>query len=865
MAGLTLEQLQKMGGKPVQSSGGLTLQQLQQMGATPAGVTPQTKEPGFLQNLITDPIKTLLVRPAIRTGQAVAGIGVNLFGSPETKARFQEALNQPVNFAGMTIEPQKGFDEGGGKQILGEAAQTASYLYTGGGAPAVIGSGLKGQVLSSALQGTKVGAIGGGLYSFGDAIQEADVQPSDIAYKTLFGATLGGVTGGALGAITPIVVKGVDFTKKFTDVNQINTELNKLNNQVFRPTAKQSEKFSVQGKDPIKTYTDIFGAEIPQVDKNNRFTNESINDFIEKVDDVYKPAAEGFNTILRNSPEVNSITKAEKDAIKNLDMFNLTPSQKQKALQKIKDEFIAIRNESLQKGLLKGDNIPVSYTDNLKDRFWGQTRNFGTEDATISNSVNSSIGHGFKDAIENVIKDVNVKNYNKQLGDLIVLRDYLDTKRGALSGTGGKMTRLMARVVGSVAGAKGGPIGSIIGNLTGDKLAQIMIDPSLQPYRWLIKKEIQKLPKAQVLQLEKEANTVLEKMFQRRMETLALPAPATSLAPKGKIGTPIPSVIESRGATTFEAPAQKIGYQPLIKSESQLPITKPIKTVKTSPISKTISQPKVESIGIEKQLSKKYPDISFNIYESADKIEVPAIVVKKELRGSGLGTSAMNDLTKYADQTNKTIELTPSTDFGGSSVSRLKDFYKRFGFVENSGKNKDFSTRQSMYRKPKLKVEDTSFNKTNSNLKLESTLLSEVKKYKSAEEFVKAKTGAKLEVGETFDETLGRSIDFKIGNANVRTNIRETVNEIFLNTIGTRKLTNSLEELSGTGSGTNIINKLKEYADLTGKKLIIPDATNKALPFWEKFKWLQRDFRVKVPLDGKQYNPPNTFSYTPKI
>lgn len=61
----------------------------------------------------------------------------------------------------------------------------------------------------------------------------------------------------------------------------------------------------------------------------------------------------------------------------------------------------------------------------------------------------------------------------------------------------------------------------------------------------------------------------------------------------------------------------------------------------------------------------------------------------------------MDDLISYADKTQQTITLTPSLDYGASSIKRLKDFYKRFDFVENKGRNKDFEFRDTMYRTPK--------------------------------------------------------------------------------------------------------------------------------------------------------------------
>lgn len=76
------------------------------------------------------------------------------------------------------------------------------------------------------------------------------------------------------------------------------------------------------------------------------------------------------------------------------------------------------------------------------------------------------------------------------------------------------------------------------------------------------------------------------------------------------------------------------------------------------------------------------------------------IVVPKGQRGAGIGTKAMEELTALADRSGQRIELTPSDDFGATSVNRLKEFYKRFGFVENKGRNKDFTTRETMYRPP---------------------------------------------------------------------------------------------------------------------------------------------------------------------
>jgi predicted GNAT family N-acyltransferase len=94
----------------------------------------------------------------------------------------------------------------------------------------------------------------------------------------------------------------------------------------------------------------------------------------------------------------------------------------------------------------------------------------------------------------------------------------------------------------------------------------------------------------------------------------------------------------------------------------------------------------------------KVKNVKLDVYENNDTINVSRIVVPEKQKGTG--TSIMNEIIDYADNNSKTITLTPSTDFGATSVTRLKNFYKRFGFVENKGANKNFKFRDTMYRDP---------------------------------------------------------------------------------------------------------------------------------------------------------------------
>lgn len=89
--------------------------------------------------------------------------------------------------------------------------------------------------------------------------------------------------------------------------------------------------------------------------------------------------------------------------------------------------------------------------------------------------------------------------------------------------------------------------------------------------------------------------------------------------------------------------------------------------------------------------------VESSISERPSEIVLNKVIVPKEKRGTGIGSNFMMDLTRYADSKGKVISLTPSADFGGNKA-RLTDFYKRFGFVENKGKNKDYEISEAMYR-----------------------------------------------------------------------------------------------------------------------------------------------------------------------
>ena len=103
---------------------------------------------------------------------------------------------------------------------------------------------------------------------------------------------------------------------------------------------------------------------------------------------------------------------------------------------------------------------------------------------------------------------------------------------------------------------------------------------------------------------------------------------------------------------------------------------------------------------VSTDLEAEFPGLDLDLYDTQAGYILSKIVLPKEERGFGIGTQVMQRLVDIADSEGKMIALTPDTAFGGSK-GRLEKFYKRFGFVPNKGRNKDFSFRETMIRYPR--------------------------------------------------------------------------------------------------------------------------------------------------------------------
>ena len=131
------------------------------------------------------------------------------------------------------------------------------------------------------------------------------------------------------------------------------------------------------------------------------------------------------------------------------------------------------------------------------------------------------------------------------------------------------------------------------------------------------------------------------------------------------------------------------------------------KTVKNETKTKTNKSQTNKTIKSLEDIKVKYKNQTdqLNIFENKDNtISINNLVVKQNLRNKGIGQNILNDIIDYADKNSKTITLTPTSQY--LTKNRLTNWYKKNGFVENKGRNTNYSISDTMYRLPKTSNDD---------------------------------------------------------------------------------------------------------------------------------------------------------------
>lgn len=81
-------------------------------------------------------------------------------------------------------------------------------------------------------------------------------------------------------------------------------------------------------------------------------------------------------------------------------------------------------------------------------------------------------------------------------------------------------------------------------------------------------------------------------------------------------------------------------------------------------------------------------------------LNLSKIEIFDEFRNKGYTNQVMEQIIDYANKENKIIILTPDPYLKNISKENLTNWYKKFGFIMNKGRNKDYRFMELMYKLP---------------------------------------------------------------------------------------------------------------------------------------------------------------------
>jgi predicted GNAT family acetyltransferase len=119
-----------------------------------------------------------------------------------------------------------------------------------------------------------------------------------------------------------------------------------------------------------------------------------------------------------------------------------------------------------------------------------------------------------------------------------------------------------------------------------------------------------------------------------------------------------------------------------------------------------------------KEIQKHHNDNFNKLRISENDISITISLIVSKEKNKGFGSDLMKDIINYANENNKIIKLTPDNSFG-TSILKLKKWYKSFDFVENKGRNKDYEITENMYKLSESKNID---NNDNLNISIKKSI-----------------------------------------------------------------------------------------------------------------------------------------------
>lgn len=433
---------------------------------------------GFLGDIVKSAIGSVLVRPAVKTGQAIGALGISTFGTPEMKERLPQSISQSTQFGPITIPAQKtGFE--GIKQSIGAGLEGASYLYGAGGVAPIARATLGGLVRQGARLGAVTGGVGGALFGAGEELQRTgDVTQAGIS--ALGGGALGAVTGGTLGATAPVLplatrnitnIRKAQTPEGFKNLvqDELTTFLNKnkgLQNQLRKLNQKNVPIVDILSDQQV--YRGL------KTENSAVVPDESIQYLQDITDRLLDAKGQMLPEVDRLVPEGVSKKRLLDRAINDFRVTNLPPADQTKVINSIKRQVNPLPNQ-----------ISLTELDQLRARFRAGSRN--AQGIQKSSSEYSALENAARDIVFDVTDNLPLNiDRNKQFSNLnttiknnIETINFLDRVLRGQKVEGGRLGQYVARGIGAVAGSQGGPLGVIIGSEVGGAVSRILQNNNL--------------------------------------------------------------------------------------------------------------------------------------------------------------------------------------------------------------------------------------------------------------------------------------------------------------------------------------------------------------------------------------------------
>lgn len=151
------------------------------------------KKDGIVKSITKDVVGTLITKPAARATEAITRVvAPNSMATKGYEAMADEGQSQ--NFNGISIEQQKGFGQGGGKQVVADTLKVGAYLFPYGKA-----AGVASKVVGKTAGAVASGATGGYLADVGFKLGDEDKSVGKAltpGVGTIIGAAIPGAGAG---------------------------------------------------------------------------------------------------------------------------------------------------------------------------------------------------------------------------------------------------------------------------------------------------------------------------------------------------------------------------------------------------------------------------------------------------------------------------------------------------------------------------------------------------------------------------------------------------------------------------------------------------------------------------------------------